>query len=145
MTMTSRDIIIFGITAGYLLHRLIRNALWNEEKELKRFAEVSAAGPWHHSLLHNWVPLSVGLLMIIAWNEIAFGWVWLAFGIFLVVLGLLPIVGLSLDRYLNKPDFDWEPRIESGLNAKVKKKSLSALFFLCMLSLWIYSWAYDVI
>jgi len=145
MTLAPWEIIVIGLVLIYLLHRLVRNSLWDEKKELTRFQEISESGPFHHSARHGFVPLAIGLLLMTVWSGITLSWFWLVFGIFLIVIGLVPYVGLILNRITRESDFEWEPPNDSEIRIKVKRRKLSAIFFLLVIGAWSYSWLQKVI
>lgn len=143
--MEKWNITLFIIITVYLLHRMIRNAKWNKEKELKKFEKESIIGPWHYSLRHNLVPLCIGIILILGWKELENGWFWLGFGIFLVAVGLNPFAGLTLNKIQKVPDFEWKPPQENEINKKVTNKRKSALLFTVLLLFWFYTNAHSFI
>ena len=145
MTLTVTEILIFCAILGYLLYSLVRNALWTEAKEMELFAERSRLERWQYSFRRNLTVLAVGLLLLSVWRDIELGWVWLVFGVVLIVLGLAAIAGFFLKKRLLETGFELEPPTDSELKAKVGKMKSSSVLFLCLLCLWIYSWIHKVI
>ena len=145
MTLTVWEVFVFGAISGYLAYVLFRNALWTEAKELKRFAERNRLERWRYSIGRNLIPLSIGSLLLSAWKEIELGWVWLAFGVGLVLLGLTAMTGYFLKKRMYETGFELEPPTVSELRAEVGKMKTSSVVFLCLLVLWIYSWINKVI
>jgi len=119
--MDKLNIILFTIIAAYLLHRLIRNIRWNEEKELKQFERKSILGPRHYALRHGLIPLFIGILLIFSWQEYEARWFWLGFGVVLTAIGLSPIFRLTIRKLAKEPDFTWEPPTENEIIEKASK------------------------
>jgi hypothetical protein len=145
MTMAVWEILIFGVVSSYLLYGVVRTALWTEAKELKHFAEISRLERWQTSLRRNLIFLCVGVLLLITWKDIEFGWVWLVFGVVLVVLGLASTAGYFLKKPLLKAGFEPKPPTVSELKTNVGKMKRLSILFLCLLGLWVYSWIQKVI
>ena len=143
--MEKWNISIFILITVYLLHRMIRNAKWTKEKELKKFEKESIIGPWHYSLRQNLVPLCIGIILILGWKELENGWFWLGFGFFLVAVGLNPFAGLALNKIQKVPDFEWKPPQENEVIKKVAKKRKSAILFTILLLFWFYTYAQNFI
>jgi hypothetical protein len=145
MTLTVWEVFVFGAISGYLVYGLFRNALWTEAKGLKRFAERNRLEKWRYSIGRNLIPLSAGSLLLSVRKEIGLGWVWLAFGVGLVLLGLTAMVGFYLKKRMYETGFELESPTVSELRAEVGKMKSSSVVFLCLLVLWIYSWINKVV